>query len=105
MIEIKDGNYKAQTGSGYVLLDVWMESCAPCVRMVPILEEVSKELGSKIKIVKMNPNDSGENMTSALDLGVKSVPCFFLFKDGQIAHQWVGFKGKPELIQIIERYS
>ena len=103
MIEIKDGNYKAQTSNGYVLLDIWMESCQPCIRLTPILEEIANEVPN-IKIVKMNPNDSEENMSSVLDLGVRSVPALFLFKNGAIVHQWVGFKSKPELMKLVDSY-
>lgn len=106
MIEIKDGNYKAETSNGYVLLDVWTPSCQPCIRMAPILQEISNMMPDKIKIVKMNAHDSKENLNAATgELGVRGVPAFFLFKNGQMVHQWVGFKNKADLVQIIDRYS
>lgn len=105
MIEIKDGNYKAETNSGYVLLDIWGESCQPCLRMAPILEEISKELSGTIKVVKMNAQETEKNLQSALDLGVRGIPAIFFFKNGAIVHQWVGFKTKAEIIRLIEFYS
>lgn len=105
MNEIKDGNYKAETSTGYVLLDVWSPSCPPCVRMAPILEEISNEMPTVIKIVKMNAHDGDANLNAAMDLGVRGIPAFFIFKDGRVVNQWVGFKTKQEVIRLIEFYS
>lgn len=63
-----------------VLVDFYAEWCSPCRQLSPVLEEVSKELGDKLKVVKMNIDDSPETPTN---FGVRGIPTLIMFKDGQ----------------------
>ncbi|WP_342272286.1 thioredoxin [Candidatus Tisiphia endosymbiont of Parasteatoda lunata] len=63
-----------------VLVDFWAEWCGPCKMLTPIIEELSKELVGKIKIVKM---DIDQNPNIPSSLGICSIPTMILFKDGK----------------------
>ncbi len=63
-----------------VLVDFWAEWCGPCRMLTPIIEELSKELNNKVKIVKMNI-DLNPNTPSSL--GIRSIPTMIIFKNGQ----------------------
>lgn len=81
-----------------VVVDFWAEWCGPCRMIGPALEEISKSLGDKVKIVKLNVD---ENPGTAAKYGIMSIPTLMLFKDGQLASRQVGAAPKQKLEQWI----
>ena len=74
-----------------VLVDFWAPWCGPCKSMLPIVEEVAKAYEGKVKVVKVNVD---ENSEKPQQFSVMSIPSFFIFKDGEVAHSFVGVKTK-----------
>ena len=66
--------------SGPVVVDFWAEWCGPCKMIAPLLEEISTNLGDKVKIVKLNVD---ENNATAIKYDIKSIPTLMIFKDGE----------------------
>jgi thioredoxin 1 len=81
-----------------VVVDFWAEWCGPCRMIAPALEEISKSLNGKVKIVKLNVD---ENPGTAAKYGIMSIPTLMLFKDGQLASRQVGAAPKQKLEQWI----
>jgi thioredoxin 1 len=81
-----------------VVVDFWAEWCGPCKMIGPSLEELSNELGDKVKIVKVNVD---ENPGTAAQYGIRSIPTLMIFKDGKLAGQKVGAAPKSELSRWI----
>jgi len=77
-----------------VVVDFWAEWCGPCKMIAPALEEISTELGGKVKIAKVNID---ENPEIAAQFGVRSIPTLMLFKGGQVADMKVGAAPKTAL--------
>jgi thioredoxin 1 len=82
-----------------VLVDFWAEWCGPCLRVAPVLEEIAKEMGDKVKIVKL---DIDANPNTARDYQVLSVPTLTVFKGGQPVHSVAGARPKGDLVRLIE---
>lgn len=81
-----------------VVVDFWAEWCGPCRMISPMLEEISKSLDGKVKIVKLNVD---ENPSVAAKYGIMSIPTLMLFKDGQLASRQIGAAPKQKLEQWI----
>ena len=82
-----------------VLVDFWAEWCGPCLRVAPVLEEIAREMGGKVKIVKV---DIDSNPNTARDYRVMSVPTLTIFKDGQAVRSLAGARPKGDLVKLIE---
>jgi thioredoxin 1 len=81
-----------------VVVDFWAEWCGPCRMIAPALEEISKSLNGKVKIVKLNVD---ENPGTAAKFGIMSIPTLMLFKNGELASRQIGAAPKQKLEQWI----
>ena len=81
-----------------VLVDFWAEWCGPCRMIGPSLEDISKEMDGKLKVVKVNID---ENPTTPSRYGVRSIPTLLLFKNGQVAATKIGAEPKQKLVSWI----
>ena len=96
-----DSTFKADVidSTTPVVVDFWAEWCGPCRMIAPALDEISKELEGKVKIVKLNVD---ENPGVAGQLGIRSIPTLMVFKNGQVAAQKVGAASKSDLSKWIQ---
>ena len=82
-----------------VLVDFWAEWCAPCRAIAPIVKEIADDNGEKLKVVKINIDESPQTPGT---YGVRSIPTILVFKDGQVASQLVGARPKGDFQEMVD---
>tara|TARA_A100000171_G_scaffold44185_1_gene46793 strand:+ start:912 stop:1211 length:300 start_codon:yes stop_codon:yes gene_type:complete len=81
-----------------VLVDFYADWCGPCQAMAPVLKEVAKAHEGKVKIIKI---DVDKNQPLAQKFGVRSIPTFILFKNGEMIWRKGGMMTSRELSNLI----
>jgi thioredoxin len=84
-----------------VLVDYWAVWCGPCRMIAPVLEEIDRNHGEKLQIVKLNVD---ENPQTAAAYGIVSIPTLNVFQGGQVVKQIVGAKPKAALLKDLNEY-
>ncbi len=100
MLELTDANFNQEVlkSDVPVLVDFWAAWCAPCLKVAPIVEELSNEYDGKMKFGKLNVENS---QSVSRQYGIRSIPTLLIFKDGKVETQIVGMQPKRNLQEKI----
>ena len=99
--EVTDNNFQAEVLESEVpvLVDFWAPWCGPCRMVGPVVEEIAKEKGGALKVVKLNTD---ENQQTSIQYNVLSIPTLIVFRHGQEAKRVTGAYPKKRLEAEIE---
>ena len=99
-IELNEANFEAEVekSATLVLVDFWATWCGPCMMLGPVVAEIASEREGTLKVGKVNVDECPE---LAARFGVMSIPAVFLFRDGKVAKQAVGYMPKADLLAAL----
>jgi thioredoxin 1 len=102
LVHVNDKNFDSEVlhADLPVLVDFWATWCGPCRSISPIVEELAKEFSGKVKVTKLNVDESPATPSQ---YGVRGIPTLILFKGGKILDQIVGAVPKARLKALIEK--
>jgi thioredoxin 1 len=89
------------SGDQPVLVDFFATWCGPCKMMQPILEDTVKQVGDKVKVIKV---DVDKNPLAASKFQVRGVPTIILFKNGKVLWRQSGVVPVQQLVKVVEEY-
>jgi len=82
-----------------VLVDFWAPWCGPCRMLSPTIDKIADRFAGKIKVGKLNVDDSPDVATK---FAVTSIPRVFVFKGSDRPRKTiVGLTSENELASII----
>jgi len=89
IMEVNDKNFQKEVieSKGPVLVDFWAQWCPPCKMLAPLIEKLTKEYADKMKICKLDVDESSE---TASKYNIRAVPTLVIFKDGKEVERQIG---------------
>lgn len=74
-------------GEKPVLVDFYADWCGPCKMMAPVIREFSRDMGDKVRVLKV---DVDRNPAAARAYNIQGVPTMILFRNGQVLWREAG---------------
>lgn len=82
-----------------VLVDFFATWCGPCKAFAPALDGIAKNYSNRLKVVKVNVDESQE---LASKFRIRGVPTLMIFKAGKVVDTMVGLPAPDELRKKLE---
>jgi thioredoxin 2 len=101
LVSAHDGDFEEVAGRSTlpVLVDLWAPWCGPCRVVEPGVEQASRQLAGRLKVVKVNVDQAPR---TAERLGVQGIPTLVVLGDGREVARQVGAVPPPALLRWIE---
>ena len=102
MLNITKDNfeYEVVRSDKLVVIDFWAPWCMPCKMIAPAVEELAKELAAKVKVGKVNVDESPD---IANDFSILNIPTILFLKGGTEVSRMIGVNSKEAIKAKIDK--
>ncbi len=90
---------KGDASHSIVVIDFYADWCAPCKRMKPYLDEISREMGATVIVKRVNADDNPDLCKS---LNVDALPTVKVYKNNALVWSNVGYVEKSEVLKHLK---
>lgn len=96
-IQVTHQNFEAEVlqSNSPVIVDFYADWCGPCKMIAPVLEEIARDLGDRVKVAKVNVDEESE---LAQRYQVQSLPTLLYFQNGEVMNQLIGATSKKNIL-------
>lgn len=95
LVEAGDADFDAVVDTNQlVVLDLWAPWCGPCRQIAPVLERISRDLAGKVKVVKVNV-DQSPGLAARFD--AQSIPLLLQLTGGRVVDKMIGAHPAPAI--------
>ena len=98
---LDENNFEETIKEGITLVDFWAEWCGPCQTMLLILDQFAEKMWEKIKVGKINVDESKE---LAQRFRVMSIPTLIVFKDWEPVEVLIWVQDMSTLEEVCGKY-
>lgn len=101
LIQANDGNFdNFLNDQKAIIVDFWSPTCNPCKLIEPGLKKIASDYKTRVKILKVNVNDSPKTSSRYL---VRGLPTLLFIKNGSVKTQMVGTVNAKQIEKTLQQ--
>jgi thioredoxin len=83
-----------------VVVDFYAKWCAPCLKMMPMVDKLAGEFAGKVTLIKV---EADGNQAILQANGIDEIPSFLVFRKGKLLQKTSGFREEPKLKELFDQ--
>jgi thioredoxin len=86
--------------SDAVVVDFYAKWCAPCLKMMPMVDKLAGEYQGKVLVIKVEADGNQAILQAS---GIDEIPSFLVFRKGKLIQKTSGFREEPKLKELFDQ--